>query len=179
MCVCACVCVCGGGGGFARLESGRWRHWCAETKNDRRCTAVHRPANGWPDCGNGHVKGAPQPVWIYAMPTSMGRRPIPHYRILYLELRPRPTSREPRARAAASGPVSAPGRRPAAGSVPPVRARGRGASPGAGRGYRPPGHRTQQPILGQVGRWTLDVGPLAPRNNTPTPRRQAAGGPRP
>jgi hypothetical protein len=65
------------------------------------------------------------PVWIYAMPT-MGCQPA-HYRILYLELRQRPMSRE---------------------HARPVRRAGRGASPGAGRGHR--GHRTQRP-RGQVG----------------------------
>jgi hypothetical protein len=80
----------------------------------------------------------------------------PHYRILYLELRAA-TAYEPRTRAA-----SAPGRQL------PVRRRGRGASPGAGRGHRPPNPAAQGPS------WTPRSTP-SPSQLPPGPREQVGG----
>jgi hypothetical protein len=94
----------------------------------------------------------------------------PHYRVLYLELRQRPVSREHRTRAA-----SAPGPRPPAASRrrPAVlrtteegqgqRREQRGASPGAGRGHhRPPNPAAQGPS------WTPDPGPPGPHPAQPS-----------
>jgi hypothetical protein len=101
----------------------------------------------WPDCENEHVKEACASLDI----RNANNGPPPHYRILYLELRRRPMSRE-HARP-----------QPPAGSRRYGGARGRGASPGAGRGHRPPNPAAQGPS------WTPRSTP-SPSQLPPGPR---------